>query len=412
MINDLSKDPRFASLPVVDGQIASYRFYAGTPITTSHGINIGSLFFFDDKSREGLPRSSRRCSCTNRPFPKFTSNTSLVMHLQAGNVMKHLETKREAAERRRLACMSKGIANFLERSSLEHYLSSDEGHIRGGETPSEGKEKGQNREETKDGMGPSHGKPSSTEKETVLDKIRATLDHAADILRESLELNSGGVVFLDPAIGSIENENTSACADSITDLGTQKERTYIEEKSRLLDASQLRPSLSQDSQPGGRHLSVGAIRSSTDKHKASKILAVSSRMSEITKSQPPILDSKTLQSLINSYPQGNVWYMDDEGYFSSLEQISEWEQRRGVGHPGRARSTSPFNMTKKLAEAEILSRVFLGARQIIFLPLWDASGGVQSPILDRPNSDLSDRPILCWVFCLERVGGTRFHCGF
>jgi hypothetical protein len=39
----------------------------------------------------------------------------------------------------------------------------------------------------------------------------------------------------------------------------------------------------------------------------------------------------------------------------------------------------PINMTKKSAEAEKLSRVFLGARQIIFLPLWDASGGVQIP---------------------------------
>jgi hypothetical protein len=308
--------------------------------------------------------------------------------------------------------MRKGIANFLERSSLEHYLSSDEGHIRGGETPSEGREVGQKQEETQDGLGPSHKKPS-TEKETVLDKIRAALDHAADILRESLELTSGGIVFLDPAIGSIENDNTSAYADSTTDLGTQAERTYKEGKSRQVsDTNQLRPSLSQDSQPGGRHLSVGAIRSSTDKHKASKILAVSFGGSEIKKSQPPTLDSKTLQSLINSYPQGNVWYMDDEGCFSSLEQITEWDQRNGASHPGRAQSTSPINMTKKRAEAEILSRVFLGARQIIFLPLWDASGGVQPPFLGHPNSDRSDRPILCWVFGLERVGGTRFHCGF
>jgi hypothetical protein len=347
------------------------------------------------------------------PFPHCTPNPSLVMHLQARNIMKHLETKREAAERRRLACMSKGIANFLERSSLERYLSSDEGHIRGDETPLEGKEEGQNQEETQDGMGASHERPSSTEKETVLDKIRAALDHAADILRESLELTSGGVVFLDPAIGSIEYDNTSAYADSTTDLGTQTERTYREEKWRQVsDENKLRPSYSQDSQPGGRHLSVGAIRSSTDKHKASKILAVSFGRSEITKSQPPTLDTKTLQSLISSYPQGNVWYLDDEGYFSSLEQISGWGQRNGVSHPGRARSTSPINMTKKSAEAEMLSRVFLGARQIIFLPLWDASGGVQFPVLERPTSDRSDRPILCWVFCLERVGGTCFHCGF
>ena len=61
IINDLSHDARFASLPVVDGTIASYRFYAGTPITTKHGINIGSFFIFDDTPRDGLTMSQQKC---------------------------------------------------------------------------------------------------------------------------------------------------------------------------------------------------------------------------------------------------------------------------------------------------------------------------------------------------------------
>src|ERR1700684_2376480 len=52
------------------------------------------------------------------------ANTLAVMHQQAGNVMKHLDTKREAAERRRVALMSKGIATFLERTSQENELNS------------------------------------------------------------------------------------------------------------------------------------------------------------------------------------------------------------------------------------------------------------------------------------------------
>lgn len=47
IVNDLSKDDRFADLAVVNGTIAAYRFYAGTPITTNQGINIGSFFLFD-----------------------------------------------------------------------------------------------------------------------------------------------------------------------------------------------------------------------------------------------------------------------------------------------------------------------------------------------------------------------------
>ncbi|KAE9378835.1 hypothetical protein N431DRAFT_148177 [Stipitochalara longipes BDJ] len=351
IINDLSKDPRFAQLPVVDGQIASYRFYAGAPITTSHGINIGSLFFFDDKPRDGLPRNQRR-----------------FMHLQAGNIMKHLETKREAAERRRAALMSKGIARFLERTSREAYLGSDELQIDLAEESSDGIRQGEEgqRHQAQDGI---HGKPSN-DKESVLDKIRTALDHAADILRESLELTAGGVLFLDPAVGYIETDNVNV-EDPITDLGA--ERAHRDEKARQKsNESQLRPSISQDSQLNGRHLSVGAIRSSTDKHKASKVLAMSCGKRASSGSHSAMLDSKTLQSLIKSYPQGNVWYLDEEGYFSSLEQVHEWDQRNGISPSGRLRSTSPINVSKRQAEAAILSRIFPGARQIIFLPMWDA----------------------------------------
>jgi hypothetical protein len=322
------------------------------------------------------------------PFFYFTPNSNLVMHLQAGNIMKHLETKREAAERRRVALMSKGIAKFLDRSSRESYLGSDEGHLHEGEVPSEGQEEGKSPGETQSGMEPSHSKHSTTGKESVLDKIRTALDHAADILRESLELTSGEVVFLDPAIGYIENDNTSAYTDPTTDLDAQMERTHRGEKGhRRSNESQLRPSVSQDGQSGGRHLSVGTIRSATDKHKASKILAKSSGRSSASDSDCATLDAKTLQSLIKSYPQGNVWYMDDEGYFSSLEQVNEWKQRNGVSPSGRMRSTSPMNITRKQTEAEILSRIFHGARQIIFLPLWDAGGGKKPRTLESQETD-------------------------
>jgi GAF domain-containing protein len=61
-VNDLAADPRFAGLPIVDGTTASYRFYAGTPITTSHGINIGSIFILDNQPRpNGLTFEQRKC---------------------------------------------------------------------------------------------------------------------------------------------------------------------------------------------------------------------------------------------------------------------------------------------------------------------------------------------------------------
>lgn len=69
IINDLSKDGRFAHLPIVDGSLASYRFYAGAPIATSQGINIGSFFLFDDRVRDGLSLDQRKCKDHQPPFP-------------------------------------------------------------------------------------------------------------------------------------------------------------------------------------------------------------------------------------------------------------------------------------------------------------------------------------------------------
>lgn len=53
IINDLTEDSRFSNRPFVTGGIKA-RFYAGVPITTPSGINIGALCVLDDETRDGL----------------------------------------------------------------------------------------------------------------------------------------------------------------------------------------------------------------------------------------------------------------------------------------------------------------------------------------------------------------------
>jgi len=88
-----------------------------------------------------------------------------------------------------------------------------------------------------------------------------------------------------------------------------------------------------------------------------------------------MLDGKTLQSLLNSYPKGNVWYIDDKGFFSSLDQINDLERFNMTSPFGSRPSVPASDVTKQMAEATVLSQIFHKARQIIFLPLWDAAGG-------------------------------------
>ena len=154
----------------------------------------------------------------------------LVFFQTASHVMRHLETKREAAERRRVSLMSKGIAKFLETSSLVTEADLDNFETSSGMT---GSKSLLNYLPTPpmDGLKQSHSahitEKASPEAEKgssdILDKIKITLDEAANILRESLELTSGGVVFLDTALGHRAAGTTSSYFDLYMDdsLGSE-----------------------------------------------------------------------------------------------------------------------------------------------------------------------------------------------
>ena len=56
IINNLAEDTRFCNQPYVHNGPKA-RFYAGVPITTARGINIGALCVLDDRPRDGLDAS-------------------------------------------------------------------------------------------------------------------------------------------------------------------------------------------------------------------------------------------------------------------------------------------------------------------------------------------------------------------
>jgi hypothetical protein len=305
-----------------------------------------------------------------KPLSELLSSADYSdLHEAAAKVMRHLETKREAAERRRVVMMSQGISKFLEgtaeplsteqsiteQSITEHEDSQDETLESSGNTPVE--------------VQVTHStgtdlvlRSSQRGNETVLDKIRLTLDHAAEVLRESLELTAGGVVFLDTAI-------------SYTEVGDLTHSLKIEDDGREspIEGGRLRPSLRPfgDTNGGSRQ----TVRSSDDQNKSTKVLAMSAAPIATWDHKSRVLDGKTLQMLINSYPKGNIWYIDDEGYFSSLEQINELATSAATSPSGRRRSVPTIDVTRQNTEATMLSKIFHKARQILFLPLWDAGGG-------------------------------------
>jgi hypothetical protein len=102
VINDLW-DSQFKHMPVIAGH-PFYRFYAGVPITSQDGVNIGSLAVMDTQPRpNGLTASEE----------SFLATT-------AKQVMMFLETNRQAIEGRRTRRMASGLEAFIAgRKSLQ-----------------------------------------------------------------------------------------------------------------------------------------------------------------------------------------------------------------------------------------------------------------------------------------------------
>lgn len=104
VVNDLAADRRFRLFSSVAGHPNS-RFYAGVPIRSPSGHNIGTYCVLDDKPRDGL-----------------TTHQLDFLKDMAGTVMRHLEMTRATEDHRRGKIMVKSLGSFAEgKSGLEDW---------------------------------------------------------------------------------------------------------------------------------------------------------------------------------------------------------------------------------------------------------------------------------------------------
>lgn len=83
-------------------------------------------------------------------------------------------------------------------------------------------------------------------------------------------------------------------------------------------------------------------------------------------------DEKSLHTLLRRYPRGKLWTFGEDGYVSlseddgqPLETVKSSASTAGTAQSSKAR-------LRAATEAKFLLRHFNGARQILFVPLWDA----------------------------------------
>ncbi|GAB7336561.1 hypothetical protein MBLNU13_g09831t2 [Cladosporium sp. NU13] len=99
VVDDLTKHPDLCERPYVTSY-PNGRYYAGVPITTPLGVNIGAYCILDDKPRQGI-----------------SQRDLIFMRDMSQTVMTHLETIRALSDRRQNSQMVAGLGQFIRGPS-------------------------------------------------------------------------------------------------------------------------------------------------------------------------------------------------------------------------------------------------------------------------------------------------------
>lgn len=378
-VPDMSKDARFSNLDVVAAG-PKFRFYCGTPITTKNGVNIGSLAVMDTQPRESLNDDEERC-----------------LGETAAHIMRYLELNREAIEGRQARRMGHALNSFVAgRNSLADVASGqlvvkqpskrssysiDESAVtphptshlhspnrRDKRKKHSAEEKNNNNvvlskansdDDASDPSTKDQAEPATETDELDSRSHSKTYARAANLIREALELgDDGGVLFISVTAESTIPTFLSNVKASIADDSTSTGDEFQPEKVAVAKLAEL-------------------VRSPTFMKNSSAIPA--STLASSTKSRPLLegnevpgkggikLDSEVVNYFVGRYPGGRLLLLEeDDGRSSSDETAQEIEAHKG---------TKTSRMRRRVAEIEFLRRAFPDARQLLMVPLWDASQG-------------------------------------
>lgn len=351
IVNDLSRDDRYKSLPFVQGD-PNFRFYAGTPLTTESNINIGCLFALDIQPRDGLNSAQKE-----------------VMGSLGMLIMDHLKISRQAHEGRRATRLSRGLSCFVEGGSSfadstdpsyasSPYLVSSHPpsnvhtntlsvdsldchdppsrRSQSCDTRSTGSYTGSKADQSDSMSGtlPPDFLSTIGRKGPPADETHDTswpFKRAANLLRESLELgDEGGVMFLEA--GNNPGLDPESGSDSAGETGNPA--------SVLAISTQDEPFAG----PG------------------SKVIYPATN-----------LDRGFLLRLFRRYGKGRLWGFHRDGMLSSSEDDDSEESRESRPGPRKPADLPKGKVKRKGMENKLLNEYFPSASQVLFVPLWNAA---------------------------------------
>ncbi|KAL3424135.1 hsp90-like protein [Phlyctema vagabunda] len=434
IINDLRTDERFNQLPFVTGP-PFIKFYAGVPLITKRGIPIGSLFIIDDRVRNGLTvdeihfmgtmaetimkhlemarevEEHRRGMKMSRGLASFVEGRAELVEAEldteegegtkiAGQFETDLGLRRTKSKSDSVHGSTKGSVGSIERKEREYssaMMKTEEAIIAANNredtesvratagTEVQPSLAGQSISSLRDDPEQFSSSPGEDDGEEPTMKI--LFSRAANLIREAFEVD-GGAVFYDAQKGfrtdfqpnpRAQFGRQESAASSCDDLNANDDSDAGD-----LDAREtpLSPT-SKPSQPSTSPREGLYSRNAADNPaKEVEILGFSTAAAssihgdEYPESHSFVpFDEKSMHTLLRRFPRGKLWTFDTDGAVSSSSEEEEYRPFRKQDHLQRNRDASrrQKGRLRNQMDAIFLLKHFPGVRQLLFVPLWDAS---------------------------------------
>lgn len=387
VVPDLNQDDRISSKPYF-GPNSPFRFFAGVPLRTTHGIDIGVLCIFDSEPRDSLGTPSQR----------------FLRHL-SGLVMGHLQARVSTASYRRNERMVRGLGSMVEGMGSmskhrhaanpmsfedargkggvleEGALNVKQQRLQGQVSPRPSLQPvqpsaslSQSMDNSKSQYAEGHQDSSTETLESGVDRpesetaslnipeeeddenmviLKSLFSRAANIIRESVEVE--GALFLDASVGSYGG------------LVPQADEEAEAEK--------------QNRSPGSSGEESLATDESTYKPVLCKVLGFSdsdcsSINGDTARSELSSVPDTFIERLSHRYAEGQIINFGDDGQV--VWAISDSEGSETTLSPSSGGDELDRALKKRIRErprksdGEFLRRMFPGARSVALIPLLDA----------------------------------------
>lgn len=371
IIPDLTRDDRFSSKPYL-GLASSHRFFAGVPIRSPQGIDIGVCCIFDSEPRDGLDASSQQ----------FLRHMSQL-------VMSHLQSRVSAESYRRHERMVRGLGSMVEGTgSMSKWqdapnpesfvnVTGREGALNAEQQRIQGEAKGpitqpvprpaptpMQSDTTLDSANSEHSTESmeirngdnehhhsghsfatyvGTHEDDNQIAIKSLFSRAANIIRESIEIE--GALFLDAQI------------ESYGGLVPQ----HDEEGQRQSDGSSGDESILTDDSMGPQ---------TTCRVLGFSISRASSINGDTASREHTTVPDTFLERILRRYPDGQVFNFDEDG--ASIWSVSDSEEGDSAPSGNGQRHLTRMNNRPRRGDCAFIKRMFPGARSVALIPLWDS----------------------------------------